>query len=147
MKKYLPVAISLCLLGCTSYPRSAPKLVSTESGLVYLTTLQGDGRAADWGDTVTIHESTARLDGTMVFSTFEINSPITFTLGADQVIDGMEEVLIGMRVGEQRSAVMPPAITKRERYPRSQSGEQPIFGPDDTLRFEIELLSIQAAEQ
>ncbi len=147
---YLFACGCICLLqlsGCASQASSRPELVTADSGLAYVVVAQGDGESAEWGDTVVIHESTAHLDGTMIFSTFTINSPISFTLGADQVVDGMEELVVGMRIGERRQAVMPPLITKRERYPQGRDGQPPVFGPDDTLRFEVELVSVEKSKQ
>lgn len=38
----------------------------------------------------------------------QLNSPSTTTLGANQVIMGLEEGLSGMCVGERREVVVPP---------------------------------------
>ena len=121
-------------------------LVTSASGLAYVVVRAGDGPAAAWGDLVTVHESTGHLDGRVVFSTSESGQPISFTLGADQVVDGLEELLVGMRVGEVREAVMPPAITRRSRYPEGRDGQPPVFGPDDTLRYSVELVGIGSSD-
>lgn len=111
--------------GCTGPSRASPTS-SRERAKV----------AARLGDTVRVHESTSLTDGTLIFSTWESNQPIEFTLGADQVVAGMEECVTGMRPGEKRTAIMPPNITRRTRYPD-------VFGPDDTLVSEIELVEIR----
>ncbi|MEM1183564.1 MAG: FKBP-type peptidyl-prolyl cis-trans isomerase [Planctomycetota bacterium] len=111
------------------------KEITTKSGLRYRVIEPGDGPVAEWGMSVTLHESTSLEDGTPIFSTWDSGQPIGFPLGADRVIDGLEELVTGMRVGEVREAVMPPAITKRQRYPET-------FGPEDTLVFRVELVDI-----
>ncbi len=110
---------------------------TTDSGLQYQLLAEGDGPRAQWGDTVSIHESTALEDGTLIFSTWTSGGqPLSFTLGADQVVDGMEELVAGMRVGQKRRAIMPPAITQRQRYPDA-------FGPEDTLHFVVHLVATE----
>lgn len=108
---------------------------TSHTGLRYRVLTPGDGKVAGWNDAVTVDESTSLTDGTLIFSTWDTGQPISFTLGGEQVIDGLEELLVGMREGERREAVMPPRITRRERYPDS-------FGPEDTLRFVVELLRV-----
>ncbi len=149
----LPVAALLALSasGCCSgnscaapaqdaAPAAAPDAhtepwTTTDSGLKWQVVTPGEGERAQWGDAVTVHESTSLEDGTLIFSTWESgDQPISFTLGADQVVDGMEELVADMRVGERRNAIMPPAITKRQRYPD-------VFGPEDTLHFVVELVA------
>jgi FKBP-type peptidyl-prolyl cis-trans isomerase FkpA len=62
------------------------------------------------------------------------SSPITFTLGAQSVIQGWDQGLVGMKVGGLRRLTIPPTLA----YGDIRTG--PV-APDTTLIFEIELLS------
>lgn len=115
--------------------RSGP--VTTASGLSYEVVSDGSGPVAARGQTVRIHETTMLADGTLVYSTRTGGKPVKFTLGAKQAIDGLDEAVTGMRVGERRKAIIPPALSKRSSYP-------PNTPPDATLYYDIELVEIVA---
>lgn len=63
-------------------------------------------------------------------------SPFTVTLGANQVIRGFEQGILGMRVGAIRRVTIPPALG----YGATGSGN--AIPPNATLIFEIRLNSI-----
>jgi FKBP-type peptidyl-prolyl cis-trans isomerase len=66
--------------------------VRTASGLEYRVAVVGHGRPAQRGDTVTIHEALSLPDGRVVFdSRHAPNKAVTFTLGANHVIPGVDE--------------------------------------------------------
>ncbi|MEO0939196.1 MAG: peptidylprolyl isomerase [Pseudomonadota bacterium] len=77
------------------------------------------------GDTVHIHYTGTLLDGT-VFDSSEGRDPLAFTVGAGQVIKGLDAVLPGMELGAQKKVSIPatdaygpinPAL--RQDVPRS----------------------------
>lgn len=108
----------------------------TKSGLAYQIVAQGVGPAAATGDRVTIHETLSLPDGRLIFSSRAPDKPVTFTLGANQVIPGVEEAVRGMRAGERRLVRVPPALDGRSF--------DPAFIPPDAMRhYDIELLSIE----
>ncbi|KAK2893577.1 peptidyl-prolyl cis-trans isomerase FKBP10 [Channa argus] len=76
------------------------------------------------------------MDGTLLYSSDQQDSPSTTTLGANKVILGLEEGLSGMCVGERREVVIPPHLGHGENgaggVPRSA-----------VLFFELELLELQ----
>ncbi|XP_023258959.1 peptidyl-prolyl cis-trans isomerase FKBP10 [Seriola lalandi dorsalis] len=76
------------------------------------------------------------MDGTLLYSSDQYNSPSTTTLGAKMVILGLEEGLSGMCVGERREVVIPPHWGHGENgaggVPRSA-----------VLFFELELVELQ----
>ena len=114
---------------------AADNRVHTASGLSYETTNPGTGRAARRGDTVRIHETLSLADGRVLFNSREKGTPVTFVLGANQVIPGVEEGVTGMRVGERRSLVVPPSLDGRTY--------DPAFIPaGSTLYYDIELVTI-----
>ena len=112
-----------------------PAAVKTPSGLAYRVVHPGTGPVAQAGDKALIHETTRLKDGTVVTDTWKLNFPIPFVLGGNQVIDGLDEAVTGMRVGERRHLVVPPALSKRSVYPDSIS-------PQDTLYYDVILLQV-----
>ena len=63
--------------------------------------------------------STGVANGTVIYSTRVKNNPLNFLLGGNQVIAGVDEGVTGMRVGERRNSVVPPALSKRSSYPEN----------------------------
>ncbi len=67
----------------------------------------GSGRAVANGDTVAVHYTGSLEDGT-VFDSSVGKAPLTFTVGAGQVITGFDKAVIGMKVGEKKTVTLPP---------------------------------------
>lgn len=118
--------------GCASSGRT----VKTPSGLVYNVVEHGSGPAARAGQYVLIHETTTFADGRILYSSRPGGEPLRFLLGGKQVIDGMDEGVTGMRVGERRTMIVPPTLSRRSTYPEGLS-------PEDTLYYEVELIGIE----
>ncbi|QXD13973.1 peptidylprolyl isomerase [Rhodocaloribacter litoris] len=62
---------------------------------------------AKQGDSVEVHYTGRLKDGT-VFDSSEGRPPLSFTLGAGQVIPGFEEAVLGMAEGETKQHTIPP---------------------------------------
>jgi FKBP-type peptidyl-prolyl cis-trans isomerase len=140
----LLLILALCVLAlCTSCVRRnkavatvpAGKTITTGTGLIYQVVVTGKGPAAVQGQSVRIHETTTLADGTLIYSTRTNNKPLKFLLGGNQVIAGVDEGVSGMKVGERRRLVIPPALSKRSVYPANTP-------PDATLYYDIELVEI-----
>lgn len=69
---------------------------------------QGNGEVVDSGTTVEVHYVGMLADG-RTFSATD-RKPFSFVLGADQVIAGWEDGILGMRVGGRRQLVIPPHL-------------------------------------
>lgn len=86
-----------------------------------------------------IHETTKLADGTVITDTWAIHHPIRFLLDGNQVIDGLDEAVTGMRVGERRTLIVPPSLSKHTSYP-----DNGLFGPEDTLYYNV--IPLQTSE-
>lgn len=107
------------------------------SGLKYLDTRIGTGVKANVGQQVTIHYIGKLENGTVFENSYETKSPITFKVGAGQVIRGMDEgVLNNLRVGGKRILTIPPDLGYGARNTSS-------IPANSTLIFEIELLEVK----
>jgi FKBP-type peptidyl-prolyl cis-trans isomerase FkpA len=114
-------------------------MISTASGLQYQDTQVGTGATAQAGQQVSVHYTgwlyTDGIKGTKFDSSKDRNDPFVFKLGAGMVIQGWDEGVQGMKVGGQRSLVIPPQLGYGER------GAGGAIPPNATLLFEVELLS------
>ena len=99
------------------------------------------------GDVISLHYTGSLDDGT-VFDTSEQGSPLSFTVGAGEVIPGFEEGVRGMEIGETREFNIAPEQAYGEYHedlvrvvPRSAF--PPNITPEMGLGFELELPSGQ----
>ena len=102
-------------------------------------------QAADW---VSIHY-TGWLENGRIFDTSlrprtengrVIVRPFTFLLGEGHVIAGLEEGVIGMKIGEVRTFVIPPQLA----YGDKAVGD--LIPANSTLIFEVQLVGIHRPE-
>jgi FKBP-type peptidyl-prolyl cis-trans isomerase len=96
----------------------------------------GAGRAAQAGDTVTVHYVGTLTSGKKFDSSRDRNEGFTFALGAGEVIKGWDEGVAGMQVGALRKLTIPAALAYGAR------GYPPVIPPNSTLVFEVELLGL-----
>ena len=109
-------------------------VVTTQSGLQYTVLSEGQGNKPTPSDKVTVHYHGTLLDGTVFDSSVDRGEPATF--GVSQVIPGWTEALQLMNVGSKLKLFIPSNLAYGER------GAGAKIGPNATLVFEVELLSI-----
>ena len=105
------------------------------SGLQYKVVKAGAGKKPKATDTVVTHYKGTLLDGTEFDSSFKRNQPATFKVNG--VIRGWTEALQLIEEGAKWILYVPAALAYGDRG----AGQQ--IGPDATLIFEVELISIQ----
>ena len=108
-------------------------VITTESGLQYLILSEGKGNNPTLNDNVTVHYHGTLIDGTIFDSSVDRKQPATFPLNG--VIPGWQEALQMMSVGSKWKIFIPSELA----YGESGAG---AIGPNSTLIFEVELLSI-----
>jgi len=104
------------------------------SGLQYRVTKEGTGQTPKLTDTVTANYRGTLIDGTEFDSSYKRGEPAKFPVRG--VIAGWAEALQLMKVGSKWQLFIPPNLAYGER------GAGTVIGPNATLIFDIELISI-----
>lgn len=116
-----------------------PGIKVTASGLQYRAITEGTGPMPKESDTVKVHYRGNLLDGTEFDSSYKRNEPAVFPL--KNVIPGWTEALQLMKVGSKYQFFVPSHLAYGE------NGAGQVIGPNATLVFEVELLSIEKPAQ
>ena len=109
-------------------------VVTLPSGLQYKILKQGTGSKPALSDSVSCHYRGTLIDGTEFDASANHGGPLTFPLRG--VIRGWTEALQLMPVGSKWQLFVPSDLAYGEQGP-------PGIGPNATLIFEVELVSIQ----
>ncbi|HLQ26082.1 MAG TPA: FKBP-type peptidyl-prolyl cis-trans isomerase [Acidiferrobacterales bacterium] len=110
-------------------------VVVLPSGLQYKVIKAGAGKKPTINDTVIAHYTGALINGKEFDSSIRRGEPATFPLGG--VIKGWQEVLPLMQTGAKWQVFIPADLAYGE------TGAGQAIGPNETLVFEIELISIK----
>ncbi|MCP3016997.1 FKBP-type peptidyl-prolyl cis-trans isomerase [Nocardiopsis dassonvillei] len=97
----------------------------------------GEGAQAGHGSTVQVHYvGVAFSSGEEFDASWNRGTPLSFRLGARQVIEGWDQGVLGMRVGGRRKLVIPPHLAYGKR------GAPGAIAPDETLIFVCDLVGV-----
>lgn len=121
--------------------KSESKMMKTPSGLQYEDTKVGTGASPQKGQTCVMNytgwlwENGAK--GKKFDSSLDRGTPFSFPIGQGRVIKGWDEGVATMKVGGQRTLLIPPDLGYGSR------GAGGAIPPNATLIFEVELLEIK----
>jgi FKBP-type peptidyl-prolyl cis-trans isomerase FklB len=105
------------------------------SGLQYKVIKEGTGKKPKLTDTVTAHYRGTLIDGTEFDTSYKRGQPANFQVSG--VIPGWTEALQLMGEGAKWQLFVPSNLAYGER------GAGAVIGPNATLIFEVELISVQ----
>jgi len=98
----------------------------------------GTGPVAKPGQTVSVqYVGVSYTNGRQFDASWDRGQPFSFALGNGQVIPGWDNGIAGMKVGGRRMLIIPPD----QAY--GPQGSPPAIGPNETLIFVVDLLSVR----
>ena len=109
----------------------------TESGLRYKMIQKGSGKKAENGKTVSVHYTGQLEDGKVFDSSISRKKPIEFPLGRGNVIEGWDEGIALLQVGDKARFVIPSHLGYGSR------GAGGAIPPNATLIFDVELMDVK----
>ena len=109
----------------------------TESGLRYQFIQKGDGKQAESGKTVSVHYEGSLENGKVFDSSYPRKKPIEFKLGIGQVIEGWDEGIALLKVGDKARFVIPSDLGY------GPAGAGGVIPPNATLIFDVELMDVK----
>ena len=112
----------------------------TESGIYIIPLEKGYGRYPVKGEKVELDFSAALLNGQSVGSTFDVPDKFSFVLGEGYTIQGWEEIVPKMRLGERVRAIIPFEMA----YGEHSVGSIPSYS---NLVYDIRLLKITSVAE
>jgi peptidylprolyl isomerase len=115
---------------------SFPNATKSDSGIYYVIRTEGDGPRPQEGDTVAVHYTGSLLNGMPFESTENREEPVRFTVGRGRVIPGWDRVLMDMREGGSRIAIVPPDLGF------GASGARGLIPPHAYLVFDVQLIAV-----
>lgn len=107
------------------------------SGLYYIETRKGSGKAPEAGDVMKVHFSIRTVDGMTLYST-EGNQPMDIEAGSPFDTKGFDEALTYLRKGTKASLIVPSKLAF------DSTGRQGIVPPYTTLLYDVELVDFKA---
>ncbi|GAC1444475.1 MAG: hypothetical protein NVS3B26_05900 [Mycobacteriales bacterium] len=148
-----PQAVPTAASACTSQPPTAAVAAGTRDltkkpqievpdtpppcNLVVGDVVAGTGAAARAGDPLTVkYVGVTYATGKQFDASWDRGQNFPFTLGAQMVIPGWDQGLVGMKVGGRRQLIIPPALAYGDQ---AQSADLPA---NSTLIFVVDLVKI-----
>ena len=114
-----------------------PNTTQTSSGVRFIIQKQGSGNKPAKGQTVSVHYTGKLLNGTVFDSSSNRGVPLEFQAGTGRVIEGWDEMVMDMKVGEKRLVIIPPERAYGER------GAGAAIPPNSFLIFDMELIGVK----
>jgi len=146
----LTIAVSLSLVVVTGARGADPgqadeskskKMKQTESGLEYRDLKEGTGETPKAGQNCVVHYTGWLWDnnakGKKFDSSVDKGEPLSFAVGAGEVIKGWDEGVATMKVGGKRQLLIPAKLGYGAR------GAGGVIPPNANLFFEVELLDVK----
>lgn len=119
--------------------KTKPGVVTTPSGLQYKIITAGTGEKPGADDTVMVEYKGTLLNGKVFDSTEERGQPASF--GVSSTIPGMSEVLKMMPAGSKWEVYIPANLAY------GAQGAGAMIGPNETLTFDLHLVSVKKPEK
>ena len=144
------LALSLVAMGAviiatnattTANAQTPGRTMTTASGLKITDTKVGTGASPKTGQTCVMHYTgwlyVDGAKGKKFDSSVDRGEPFEFKIGQGQVIKGWDEGVASMKVGGQRTLIIPPELGYGAR------GAGGVIPPNATLIFDVELLEVK----
>jgi len=109
----------------------------TPSGLRYQMIVNGTGKQAEKGKTVSVHYKGSLANGQEFDSSYKRKKPIEFPLGQGYVIEGWDEGIALLKVGDKARFVIPSYLGYGE------AGAGGVIPPNAVLVFDVELMDVK----
>ncbi|MES2811262.1 MAG: peptidylprolyl isomerase [Bacteroidota bacterium] len=109
----------------------------TDSGLRYKIIQKGNGKKAEAGKTVSVHYTGSLENGKTFDSSYPRKKPIEFPLGRGNVIEGWDEGIALLQVGDKARFVIPSYLGY------GANGAGGVIPPNATLIFDVELMDVK----
>jgi FKBP-type peptidyl-prolyl cis-trans isomerase len=133
-----------CSTVAGAFVARAQIVTTTNTGLKMIDHIVGTGTEAVAGHTVAVHYTGWLFDpgapdnkGRKFDSSRDRGDAFRFPLGAGRVIAGWDQGVAGMKVGGQRTLIIPPELGYGSR------GAGGVIPPNATLVFDVELLGVE----
>jgi len=113
------------------------KIITTDSGLKYMDIQEGTGPCPVAGKLVVVHYVGTLENGTKFDSSVDRGQPFRFPIGQGVVIKGWDEGVMSMKVGGERTLIIPSNLGYGSR-------EIPgVIPANSTLIFNVKLIAIE----
>ena len=148
LKLTASVSLAVLLAGCSDSPTkndtSGSTLIHSSRAFTKTDVKVGTGETARAGQQVSVHytgwiydPTSSNQRGAKFDSSVERGRPFSFPLGAGRVIKGWDVGVAGMKVGGQRTLIIPSEMGYGAR------GAGSDIPPHSTLIFDVELLGVR----
>ena len=114
-----------------------PNATASDSGLRWVINRAGTGNKLVQGNTAVVN-----IKGSLLSGRHFVNSDLSggaqdIPVGGGNILPGLEETLLDMRIGERRTVIIPPELAYGNQW------LQDVIPPNSFLVFEIELLRVR----